>query len=117
MFLSDFFQSMIVFAFGGLLGSLAMWSALLDEVFDSMPGMPWRARSVIYRFWGFARLARSASDMDRAYRESYAYMLVGTMADLGGPTPIPRTRSAMEALLKVTERRFQVMLKERGLSP
>jgi hypothetical protein len=117
MTLSEFFCGMVVFAFGGLFGSLVMVSALLDEMYENLPGMSWRAKSVFCRFFGFFRLAKTAMKIDAGFRESYAYTLVGVMADFGGPRPIPQTKRAMDALLEETERRFQAMLKARGLLP
>jgi hypothetical protein len=51
---------------------------------------------------------------EAGFSESYGYMLVTTMAELGGPRPLPQTKVAMEALLVETECRFQLMLKEKN---
>ena len=105
----------IAFAIGGLVGSGMMWAALLDEMFNHMPPLPWRAKSGIYRFFGFTRMTKAALKSEAAFRESYGYTLILTMLDLGGPRPIPHTQAAMEALLVETERRFQLKLKEKHI--
>ena len=103
----------IAFAFGGLVGSLSMWSGLLDEMLNNMPALPWKAKAGIWRFLRCPRFVKIAEEADAEYREAYGYTLVGVMRDLGGPTPIPQTQAAMDALLVEAERRFQLVLKER----
>ena len=111
----DIMPQVIAFAIGGLVGSGMMWAALLDEMFNNMPPLPWRAKSGIYRFLGFTRMTKVALETDTMFRESYGYTLVATMLELGGPRPIPQTQAAMEALLAETERRFQLKLKEKHI--
>lgn len=103
----------IAFAVGGFVGSLSMWTGLLDEMLNNMPALPWKAKAGIWRFLGRPRFAKIAEEADAGFREAYGYTLVGTMRDLGGPRPIPQTQAAMDALLAEAERRFQLVLKEK----
>ena len=106
---------LIAFAIGGFVGSSHMWVLLLEEMLNNMPPLPWRAKSGIYRFLGFTQMTKVALEAEAGFRESYGYTLVTTMAELGGPRPLPKTKAAMDALLSETERRFQLMLKEKGI--
>jgi hypothetical protein len=109
--LSATFQQLIAFAIGGLVGSVVLWCMMLNEMFNNMPSLPWRAQSGICKFFGMMRLTKIALEAEARFREAYGYTLIATMRDLGGPRPLPQTEAAMDALLAEAERRFQLAQK------
>ena len=111
--LSATLQQMIAFAIGGLVGSVILYTALLNDMLNNMPALPWRAQSGVWKFFGMLRLTTIALEAEAKFRESYGYTLVGTMRDLGDPRSLPQTNAAMDALLAEAERRFQLILKEK----
>jgi len=109
--LSATFQQLIAFAIGGLVGSVGLWCAMLNDMFNNMPPLPWRAQSGIWKFFGMMHMSKIALEAEARFREAYGYTLVSTMRDLGGPRPLPQTEAAMAALLAEAERRFQLVQK------
>jgi hypothetical protein len=105
------FFEVLAFLGGGLAGSFWMFVSILNEL-DRGPKVRWRAKFLVWRWWGRLFGDRSFDDVadraDRARRAVYGIVLLGTMSDLGGPRPIPSSREATDALLAEAERRYQV---------
>jgi hypothetical protein len=108
-------EGLLVFAFGGFVGALTIWLGLVHELSKSNDLLPWRRRAASLRYLGsFGGWDKLAEQSEQDYRLAYGYRLIATMAELGGPRPIPKTKEGVEALLQETERRFQGSLTKKS---
>lgn len=97
----------LAFAIGGLTGAWEMRGSLISDVLNGTIRLPWKAKSIFWRSVSMKGFEEIAEEAEADFREAYGYVLVSVMRDLGGPSPLPQTQSAMEALLSEAERRFK----------
>jgi hypothetical protein len=88
-----------------------MFVAIVNEM-DKGPKVAWRAKFIFWRWYrnlcGDSSFETIGQNADKARRELFGLVLMGTMQDLGGPRPIPQSRDAVDALLAEAERRYHV---------